>query len=123
MDLSGIKYTEEECEALVGKEVNYHYRNIKLVNVIETGIVVNCVVGVGLTIVNKEDKDDNFVCLVGPLAIKDWEAYPDRYKPTHIETFNGTIDMIIEGNVIADTIGFLSSSDELSGEIGDCVFT
>lgn len=115
----------EDYSYLEGKEIKYYYHQYKK-NPID-GIVVGCDKDVGITIVRKDNKKKNLVCLNGPST--------KYFKENHIDnenyekTFDIIIDMVISGEYHEDDsidclyFGLDPFKTTFSGEMSSCPYS
>jgi hypothetical protein len=93
-------------------------REIELINqhgVKYTGIVVGCDYDIGLTIMNKDDKDHYLVCLQGPSSHQWMESWDDRQLKFYRECFEETTLMIKDGFIDYKVVIELVSKHGLDG--------
>lgn len=111
-----IKYTEEECADLEGKEVFWSCQGS-----FYKGIVAHCHPDIGLTILNKDDTDDKLTCLRGPSTIY-WEKDKDFYVPF----FNASISMLKMGSYSGDASDVIWAKETGRnigyGQLAECAF-
>ena len=107
-----IKFSAEECEALEGKEIDWTHEGVE-----ERGIVAGCDLDVGITVVNKANKEDSLVCLPGP-SVKDYKYFKKDYKAL----FNLYVNMIMEGKIVGEDTYSVRSLGVIAN-LAKCPFT
>ena len=96
--VKGEPMKERDYDYLVGKEVDYQGM---------TGIVIGCDYWIGITIVNKKNKEDYLACLQGPMVFiepDDKEEHKKWYEKRYSALFFSFVRQIKKGKMELDIV-------------------
>lgn len=110
-DLKDIQLStvgKDDYPELEGEIIVYEYSDGQQFDV----LVVGCNRSVGLTLVDVHDKEEKFLCLIGPAAPGGKDFWQDYYEFTYDEAFDFCVEAIKDGYLHAGKLDelYLGSS-------------